>query len=586
VNARRWTRYTLRSVMLLILVCAVLFTWIRIRIEAGRRQKEAVAALRDSGASVHYDYEYDAAKKRTKQRHASAPKWVRSAVGDDTLAKLDVVEHLGGTEEEMESGLSQLPKLRSLGRLYLGGSKVTDKQLLYIGQVADLRELYLEYTQIRIFRPKRAPDWVVAKERDMVSACWVRVRQVRSTNMSQSLLYHTFRIRGYRLKKTEFDGGNTLFHVTPQRSSLCCSECGVDNVIRRGETTRWFRNLPVGGRVTWLIATIPRVECHECGVCRQIKTGFSEPRRTYTRAFARYALELSRHMTIKDVADHLCVSWDIIKDIQKRHLLRHYSRPSLKDVRQIAIDEISIGSGHRYLTIVLDLETGAVLFVGDGKGAESLISFWRRLRRLKGNIEAVAIDMSAAYIAAVSEHLPDAMIVFDRFHIVKLMNEKLTQLRRDLHREAVEGLSKQVLKGTRWLLLKHPDNLREDRRESERLQEALELNESLAIAYYLKEDLRQIWEQESKSQAERFLRDWIARARSSGIRALKDMASTLERHAWGITSWYDYPISTGPLEGTNNKIKTMQRQHYGLRDAEFRKLKIYALHETKYALVG
>jgi len=255
-------------------------------------------------------------------------------------------------------------------------------------------------------------------------------------------------------------------------------------------------------------------------------------------------------------------------------------------VRRIAIDEISIGRGHRYLTVVLDLDRGAVLFVGEGKGADSLLPFWRRLRPLKANIEAVAIDMSAAYIAAVRDHLPDAAIVQGRFHIVKLMNDKLSQLRRDLYRQAVDDLGKRALKGTRWLLLKHPDNLREERRERERLEEALALNEPLATAYYLKEDLRQFWEQDTKSQAERFLRDWIARARSSGIRAMIQMAGTLEQHIWGLTSWYDHPISTGPLEGTNNKIKTMQRQHYGLRDAEFRKLKIYALHDTKYALVG
>lgn len=404
--------------------------------------------------------------------------------------------------------------------------------------------------------------------------------------MSQSLLYHTFRVRGHRLKKTEFDGGFTLFHVEPTKALLRCSACGSDNVIRRGARERWFRNLPVGDRVTWIIASIPRVDCRDCRCCRQIKTGISDPRRTYTRAFARYVLELTRHMTIKDVAEHLDVSWDIVKDIQKEHLRRHFSRPSLKGVRQIAIDEISIGRGHRYLTVVLDLETGAVLFVGDGKSADALTPFWRRLRPLKANIQAVAIDMSRAYIAAVWDNLPDAAIVFDRFHIVKLMNDKLTRLRRDLHRQAADDLGKKVLKGTRWLLLKHPDNLREERGERERLQEALELNASLAIAYYLKEDLRQFWEQDDKDQAERFLRDWIARARSSGIRVLHDMATTLEQHGWGITSWYDYPISTGPLEGTNNKIKTMQRQHYGLRDEEFRRLKIYALHETKYALVG
>ena len=151
-------------------------------------------------------------------------------------------------------------------------------------------------------------------------------------------------------------------------------------------------------------------------------------------------------------------------------------------------------------------------------------------------------------------------LVFDRFHIVKLMNEKLSQLRRDLQREAEETLHKDVLKGTRWLLLKVPGHLNTDGNEHQRLHEALKLNESLATAYYLKEDLRQIWEQPNRNQAAIFLNDWCRRARASGIRVLQTMAITLEGHRTGILNWYRYPISTGPLKGTNNKIKTMKRQ--------------------------
>ena len=117
-------------------------------------------------------------------------------------------------------------------------------------------------------------------------------------------------------------------------------------------------------------------------------------------------------------------------------------------------------------------------------------------------------------------------------------------------------------------------------------KEALRLNQPLATAYYLKEDLRQVWSQPTKADARRVLVSWYQQALGSGIRVLQDMACTLLAHQHGILAWYDYPISTSPLEGTNNKIKTMQRQHYGLRDQEFFRLKIYALHRTKYALVG
>lgn len=143
-----------------------------------------------------------------------------------------------------------------------------------------------------------------------------------------------------------------------------------------------------------------------------------------------------------------------------------------------------------------------------------------------------------------------------------------------------------VLKGTRWLLLRNPENLDPIKGEPKRLREALRLNESLATAYYLKEDLRQIWEQPGKSAARMKLLDWYHQAQSSGVRILQDFARFLLARQEGLLAWYDYPISTGPLEGTNNKIKTMQRQHYGLRDQEFLVLKLHQLHEAKYALVG
>jgi transposase len=403
---------------------------------------------------------------------------------------------------------------------------------------------------------------------------------------SQQWLYPIFRFQGYRVTKIQTDERMLLLHVEPQPHRLCCPQCRSREVIRRGEQVRWFRNVPVGSDCTWLIATLPRIECRSCGVVRQISLGLAESRRTYTHAFARYVLELSQYMTIKDVADHLGVSWDIVKDIQKRHLQRHYAKPNLKKVRQIAIDEICVGRGYRFLTLVLDLESGAILFVGKGKKAESLRPFWRRLSAAQAHVKAVAIDMSPAYLKAVTKHLPKATVVFDRFHVVKLLNHKLTQLRRQLYRQAKHDLQKKVLKGTRWLLLKNPDNLDPAKGEPGRLREALRLNESLATAYYLKEDLRQIWQQMSKSWGRLKLLDWYHQALQSGIRVLQDFARTLLAHADGILAWYDYPISTGPLEGTNNKIKTLNRQHYGLRDTEFFTLKLYQLHEAKYALVG
>jgi transposase len=349
---------------------------------------------------------------------------------------------------------------------------------------------------------------------------------------------------------------------------------------------RTFRTIPIGSKPALIRFSVPRVLCFACGKTRQVKLGFADPKKRYTRAFERYALELSRHTTIQDAADHLQVSWDTIKDIQARSLQRRFGKPKLHKLRQIAIDEIAIGKGHRYVTVVLNLLSGAVVFVGDGKGTEALEPFWRRLRRARARIKAVATDMSKAYIRAIRDNLPDVVHVFDHFHVIKLFNDKLSAFRRELYHQAHSDQERKVLKGTRWLLLKNPENLDAGRDEQQRLDEALRLNVPLATAYYLKEDLRQIWDQPDKRTARRVLKDWLARARASGFRMLMQFADTLEEHQEGVLAYYDFRISTGPLEGTNTKIQLMKRQAYGFRDPEFFKLKILGIHETKHALVG
>jgi transposase len=404
--------------------------------------------------------------------------------------------------------------------------------------------------------------------------------------MSTSLLYHAFGIRGYDYEATEYQEGSVIFTIRRRPHTYRCSACGSRDVAPRGHQPRTFRAVPIGGRPVSIVVPIPRVACSACQLIRQVPLDFADVRRSYTRSFERYALDLCRFMTIQDVARHLLVGWDTIKDILKRDLQRRFRKPKLRKLKQIAIDEIAIGPGHRYFTVVLNLETGAVVFVGAGKGADALEPFWKRLRAARAQVEAVATDMSPAYIQAIREHLGNAVHVFDHFHVIKLFNEKLSDFRRELHREATDQMHKEVLKGTRWLLLKNPENLDPKRKERERLDEALRMNQPLATVYFMKEDLRQIWEQVDKATAARVLDDWIRRAEASCIKMLQKFASTLALHRTGILAYYDYRISTGRLEGMNNKIKTMQRQAYGFRDQEFFKLKILAIHEAKYALVG
>ena len=404
--------------------------------------------------------------------------------------------------------------------------------------------------------------------------------------MSTSLLYHAFGVRGYQEVAVDFKPRTICFRVQQASDALRCSYCSSSHVRKSGVATRRFRTVPIGRKQVFIELPIQRLLCFDCGKTRQMKIGFADRRVFYTRSFERYALDLSRRTTIQHAAEHLNVGWDTIKDIQKRNLHRRFKKIRLKHLKHLAIDEISIGHGHKYLTVVLDLDSGAVVHVGEGKGADSLAVFFKKLRGSHARIKAVATDMSPAYTAAVRDNLPKAIHVFDRFHVVKLFNEKFSLFRQELQREAEGPLAKKVLKGTRWLLLKNPENLIEEKDERKRLEKALALNKPLATAYYMKEDLRQIWDQRDRQSAEVFLDDWIARARRSGIRMLMNFAETLVQHRQGILNYYKCRITTAALEGTNNKIKTMQRQAYGFRDNEFFKLRIFALHETRYALVG
>jgi transposase len=168
----------------------------------------------------------------------------------------------------------------------------------------------------------------------------------------------------------------------------------------------------------------------------------------------------------------------------------------------------------------------------------------------------------------------------------RVVRGNLSDLRRAFYREATDVQRKEVLKGTRWLLLKKPENLDEEKDERGRLREALRLNASLATAYYLKDDPRRFWQQPGKRFATTFLDGWIRRAGATVIKLLQQMAKTLAAHRSGLLAYFDVTISSGPMGGTNNKIKTMKGQAYGFRDRGFFKLKILAIHETRHELVG
>lgn len=154
--------------------------------------------------------------------------------------------------------------------------------------------------------------------------------------MSTSFLYHGFGLVGYEYVRTRYEGGTITFKIRHKREKLRCPVCRGRKLIMRGTTRRRFKSVPVGSKVVFFDLEVQRVGCLRCGGVRQVSLGFAEPRFCYTHAFERYALELSKHMTIQDVATHLGVSWDVIKEMQKRDLARRFSTPCLKDLRLMA----------------------------------------------------------------------------------------------------------------------------------------------------------------------------------------------------------------------------------------------------------
>lgn len=368
-----------------------------------------------------------------------------------------------------------------------------------------------------------------------------------------------------------------------------CSVCKSRNVIRFGQKERRLKTLPVGGRKVELVVRIPRLHCRDCGSVKQPRLEFAEPKKHYTRSLARFVVDLCQVMTIQDAAELTGLCWDTVKEIHKRHLRRKYKSFKLKKVRHIAIDEVYLGKKRKYITLVLDLVSGRVIHIGKGKGKDALKGFWGRLKRSKAKIEAVATDMASGYMAAVLEHLPKADLVLDHFHLVKWFNDKLSLLRRQLYREATT-MQKSVLKGSRWLLIKAPEHLKKHvdctKDERARLQAALELNQPLATAYYMKERLRLLFQCLDKDRAEAELTAWIHEAAGSTIKILKDAARQLLVWKPFILNWHNHRISTGKLEAANCKIAILQRSAYGYRDGEYLKLRIFNQHKSTYALTG
>lgn len=401
--------------------------------------------------------------------------------------------------------------------------------------------------------------------------------------MSTSILYHAYGLKGIEYKATHHLADTIIFSAEMNDQWVRCPRCGSRHTSFKGRKHRWFYMSPIGRKKCILDLVLHRVQCCECSTLWWPTLPFMIGTHRFVRSFALTVLDLLRFGTIRSVAEFLGVGWDLVKDIHKERLRFLYRKIPLHKVEVIGIDEFSLKEGHHYMTVVTDLRTGRVLHAVEGKGKEDIRPFLESLARRGKKLQAVAMDMSSAYFWAVRETLPQAKVVFDRFHVISLMNQAIDELRRD-HQAELDSLGQQTVKGSRFLLLRNYDSLEPDRKA--RLDALLSVNRPLFEIHSMKEQLRLFWDKTERKEAEQFLAVWCRDAMNSGIKALKRVGKTLAAYRTGLLNYFDHRITSGAVEGLINKIKTLKRQAYGFRDSEYFKLRLYHLHTQRYSLAG
>lgn len=398
--------------------------------------------------------------------------------------------------------------------------------------------------------------------------------------MSASLLYHTNQIEDVQVLKEEYCRDKILFETVLIPKKALCPCCGCNGSISKGQKVRKLRMAPLGNKMAILLLKLHRLQCINCLHIWWPSIPFAKPKKRYTNSFEKYVVSLMGFATIEHVAKFLGVSWSLIKNIHKAYLQREYQNPDLRSIRYIGIDEFSICKGHKYMTIFIDLETGEIVHAVEGKSKESVTPFLLQLKERAVDLKAMAMDMNAAYASAAKKFLPNVDVVFDRFHVVALLNTAIDEVRRDQQAKC-NAVGLQAIKGMRFLLLKNYEKL--DFKKQSSLECLLEVNKPIALAHAMKEQIRLFWTKPTIKEGAGFLAWWIVDAVESGVRELERTGKTLLRHWQGLVNYFKHPITNGKTEGINNKIKTMKRQAYGFRDIEYFKLRLYSLHKVRYS---
>ena len=384
---------------------------------------------------------------------------------------------------------------------------------------------------------------------------------MRVTTLLRSLLG----LEGTRVLDVSFDEFGLVVDVAPTWRRGRCSECGdICAGYDRDHGRRW-RHLDLAGMSLHLRYDTRRVECPRCGV-KVEQVPWAETSSWFTRPFEDHVGYLAQRCDKTTVSDMMRVAWDTVGSIIQRVVARRQRPDVLDGLTHIGVDELSYRRHHEYITVVVDHRRGHVVWAQPGKNADTLKAFFDELGTERcAKLEAVTIDMSGAYIKAVTECSPQAQIVFDRFHVQRLVQDAVDEVRRDEARAAASEAERKELKGTRWPLLKSFWNL--SRFDSNRLASLQRDNKRLYRAYLLKEAMVGVLDCRAEWIARKKLDEWVRWARRSRLEPFVRVAATIREHAGGILAYVRSGLSNGRTEGLNGKARTITRRSFGFHSA-------------------
>jgi len=350
-----------------------------------------------------------------------------------------------------------------------------------------------------------------------------------------------------------------LYLDFPRGAPFPCPECGTSGAKAYDTSEQNWRHLNFFQYEAYLHARMPRVQCLDtCGI-KTVAVPWARPDSGFTQLFEALIMVLAREMPVAAMAtllgEHDTRLWRVIH----HHVEQARDQQDCSAIRHVGMDETSSRKGHKYVSLFVELEKSQVLFATEGKDASTVAAFKEDLEAHHGastQVTEVACDMSPAFIAGVQAQFPTAQITFDKFHLTKVINEAVDQVRRE------EQKSEPDLKGSRYLWLKNPPNL--TTKQQWVLQRLRHRNLKTVRAYHLRLNFQAFWTQPAE-KAEAFLRQWFFWATHSRLEPMRQAAYTIKAHWDGVLRWFTSRISTGVLEGINSLVQAAKARARGYR---------------------